>query len=348
MRSNSMTALLVGLLAANRGPAGEKEVLFPPIEPLRSGFLRVSDLHEIYWEVCGSETGIPVIVLHGGPGARLHPEMRRFFDPAKHRIILFNQRGAGRSRPSGEWRENTTQLLVEDIGKLREHLGVGGKAILFGGSWGTTLGIAYAEAHPDLVAGLLLRGVFLATDGEIDYFYRGGTALHFPENFERLRGLLPHPERPDYPRQLFEVMTEGADPAVREKAIRDWARYEIRIGSLEMTDEACDDTIAHVPVDALRAFSVLESRYMAERCFLEEGQLLREAGKIAAIPTYIVNGRYDVICPPRAARELAGRLREVKVEMPVAGHSQNDPANTEALLRGARWLSERFSERAKS
>lgn len=341
-RSTPLTAMFIaGLFAAPPIPAGEKEALFPPIEPLRTGFLRVSDLHEIYWEVCGNEKGIPVIVLHGGPGARATPDMRRIFDPARHRIILFDQRGAGRSRPSCEWRENTTSLLVEDIGKLREHLGVKGKAILFGGSWGTTLGLAYAEAHPELVAGMLLRGVFLATDAEIDYFYCGGTALHFPENFERLRSLMPHPERRDYPRQLFEMMTASEDPAVRAKAIRGWARYEIRMGSLEMTDEACERIISQVPEDVLRAFSILESRYMAERCFLEEGRLLRDAGRIADIPTFIVNGRYDVVCPPKAARELAARLRDVKVEMPVAGHSQNDPANTEALLRGARWLSER-------
>lgn len=320
--------------------AEERPALFPPIEPLRSGFLGVSDLHELYWEVCGNEQGAPVIVLHGGPGARTTPEMRRFFDPAKHRIILFDQRGAGRSRPSAELRENTTSLLVEDIQKLRRHLGVEGKAILFGGSWGTTLGLAYAEAHPDLVSGMLLRGVFLATKAEIDYFYHGGTAAHFPENFERLRRVVPRPAQLDYPRQLFE-MTQSQEPATRKKAIRGWAFYEIRMGSLETTDEACERRVASVPEDVLEAFSVLENYYMLNACFLEEGELLRRADRIANIPTYIVNGRYDAVCPPRAAYELASRLKDAMLEVPIAGHSQSDPANTEALLRGARWLSER-------
>jgi proline iminopeptidase len=322
--------------------AEDKLALFPPIEPHRAGHLKVSDLHEIYWEVCGSEQGAPVIVLHGGPGARVTPEMRRFFDPAKHRIILFDQRGAGRSRPSGEWRENTTSLLVEDIQKLRRHLGVEGKAILFGGSWGTTLGLAYAQAYPEFVSGMLLRGVFLATKAEVDYFYHGGTAAHFPENFERLRSVVPRPAQLDYPRQLFE-MTQSEDAAIRRKAINGWAFYEIRMGSLEMTDEACERRVSSVPEDVLRAFSVLENYYMMNACFLEEGQLFRRADRIAKIPTYIVNGRYDAVCPPRMAYELASRLKDTKLELPVAGHSQSDPANTEALLRGARWLSERVS-----
>jgi proline iminopeptidase len=318
--------------------AAEKSPLFPPIEPLRSGFLRVSDLHELYWEVCGNENGIPVIVLHGGPGARTNPEMRRFFDPKDHKIILFDQRGAGRSRPAGEWRENTTDLLVEDIQRLRTHLGVEGKAILFGGSWGTTLGLAYAEAHPDLVSGLLLRGVFLATTAEIDYFYHGGAATHFPENFERLKRVVPRPERMDYPRQLFE-MTQSEDPIVREKAIKGWAFYEIRMVSLNMTDSECESRLANVPPDVLKGFSVLENYYMMNRCFLKEGQLLADVHKIAAIPTFIVNGRYDAICPPITAYRLASRLKTVALELTTAGHAQGEPANTEALLRGAKWLS---------
>ena len=319
--------------------AEEKSPLFPLTEPLRSGFLKVSDLHEICWEVCGNDRGLPVILLHGGPGARSDPGMRRFFDPKDHKIIVFDQRGAGRSRPQGEWRENTTSLLVEDIQRLRKHLGVEGRAILFGGSWGTTLGLAYAEAYPELVSGLLLRGVFLATEAEIDYFYHGGSAAHFPENFERLQRVVPRPERLDYPRQLYE-MTQSEDPVLRERAVNGWAFYEVRMASLEMTDSACERIVASVPKDSLRAFSVLENYYMMNRCFLKEGQLLGDAHKIAHIPTFIVNGRYDAVCPPRTAYGLASRLKTVKLELTVAGHSQNDPANTEALLRGARWLSE--------
>jgi proline iminopeptidase len=333
--------LAVAAAALTGGPhrlSAASDALYPPIEPTATGTLEVSERHTLAWETCGNEDGVPVIVLHGGPGGGCNPEMRRFFDPARHRMILFDQRGGGRSRPAGEWRENTTKDLVEDIQRIRAHLGVEGKAILFGGSWGTTLALAYAEEHPELVRGLLLRGVFLATREEIDHFYHGGAALFFPDAFERLRSALPHPERRDYPRQLFE-MTQSDDAAVRERAVREWARYEIRMAYLDLTDEACASILERVAPDRLRAFSVLENHYMMQGCFLEEGQLLEGASKIAEIPTYIVNGRYDVICPPRTAHALAARLERVRLELPVAGHSQSEAANIAALVRGARWLS---------
>lgn len=336
--SVSLPAVVLAALLAPLCSGGEgKDEVYPLVEPLRTGYLEVSDRHELYWEVCGREDGVPVIVLHGGPGASAGPDMRRFFDPDQYKIILFDQRGAGRSRPVAEWRENTTQLLVEDINTLRDHLGVAEKAMLFGGSWGTTLAVAYAEAHPDLVSGMVLRGVFLATRKEIDHFYHGGTAAFFPENFARLQSIVPRPESRDYPRQLFE-MIESGDEAARSRAIKGWAYYEIRMASMSMTAESCQEIVEKYD---MTAFSVLENHYMMNGCFLEEGQLLRDAGRIAHIPTFIVNGRYDVICPPATAHALAAKLDTVRLELTTAGHSQSEPENTAALVRGVHWVAER-------
>jgi proline iminopeptidase len=338
-KSVCLQAVVLAALFAPSCPGAEaKDELYPLVEPLRTGYLRVSDRHELYWEVCGREDGVPVIVLHGGPGASAGPDMRRFFDPDRFKIILFDQRGAGRSRPIAEWRENTTQLLVEDINTLRGHLGVTGKAMLFGGSWGTTLAVAYAEEHPELVGGMVLRGVFLASRGEIDHFYHGGTAAFFPENFAKLQGIMPRPESRDYPRQLF-AMIESGDKAARSRAIKGWAYYEIRMARMSMTAEYCREIVEKYD---MTAFSVLENYYMMNGCFLEEGQLLRDTGRIAHIPTFIVNGRYDVICPPSTAHALASRLETVRLELTIAGHSQSEPENTAALVRGVRWVAERI------
>lgn len=330
--------MLFALALPLRGEENPVPGLYPAIEPLRSEHLEVSPRHKIYWEVCGNERGLPVIVLHGGPGGSAAPLMRQLFDPARFRIILFDQRGAGRSLPKGEWRENDTHRLVEDINRLRRHLGVKEKAILLGGSWGSTLAVAYAEAHPELVSGMVLRGVFLATKREIDHFYHGGTAAFFPENFERLKGILPRPDRLDYPRQLFE-MTQSDDPAIREKAVKGWAFYEIRLALMDMTDEKCQRITERFDPTA---FSVLENWYMMHACFLEEGQLLKHAEKIAHIPTYIVQGRYDMICPPATAHALAARLQDVELKLTPAGHSWTEPANMAELILGAKWVADRI------
>jgi proline iminopeptidase len=315
--------------------------LYPPIEPLRSGYLRVADKHELYWEVCGNPSGIPVIVFDGGPGGSADPGMRRFFDPLRFHVLLFDQRGAGRSRTAGEWRDNTTQLLIEDVNKLRQHVRMGGRAMLFGGSWGTTLALAYTEAYPERVGGMVLRGVFLGTRAEIDHFYHGGAAQLFPDNWERLRSILPRPERLDYPRQPFEMAT-GADPEARRKAIEGWAYYEIRMAAVGMTDEQAKAMVDQHK-DGLMSFSVLENYHMMNACFLKDGQLLRDVKRIAHIPTFIVHGRFDAVCLPRSAYELSKALARVKLEFPPAtGHLQGEPANTEALLRGVEWVAEQM------
>ena len=333
------TPIVLVLFAAGAIAQADGSALYPEIEPLRSGYLQVSELHEIYWEVCGNPDGIPVIVLHGGPGGSAGPRMRRFFDPERFCIILHDQRGAGRSRPTAELRRNTTQNLVADINRLREHLGIVRPAILFGGSWGSTLALAYAEAHPELVAGLVLRGVFTARRKEIDYFYHGGAAVFYPEVWERLRAIIPDPEGLDYPRQLFE-MTQSDDPEIRQRAIDGWARYEIRMVSVGITDEITEEILNDYD---MTAFSVLENFYMMNGCFLEEGQLLRDADRIAHLPTFIVNGRFDAVCPPRTAYALARRLENVVLELPQdAGHSDFEPSIEEALVRGAAWVADQI------
>jgi proline iminopeptidase len=333
-----LVSLALGLFISFAAHAQKEAGLYPMVEPLRTGYLQVSDNHRLYWEVCGKEDGLPVIVLHGGPGGQAGPQMRCFFDPEKFKMILFDQRGAGRSTPRAEWRENTTQLLIEDINRLRDQLGVKGKAMLFGGSWGTTLAVAYAEAYPDRVSGMVLRGVFLASKREIDHFYHGGASAFFPVNFRRLQGVVPYPDRLDYPRQLFE-MTQSKDPVTRDKAVKGWAYYELRMASMAMTDAECRHIVDNYDMEA---FSVLENHYMMNGCFLEEGQLLREAGKIAGIPAFIANGRYDVICPPVTAHALANRLKTVKLELTLGGHGAGEPETQAALVRGVKWVAKRI------
>ena len=343
MRTSYLTLVVTIVVAAGCAApeTPDDSPLYPPIEPYKSGYLAVSEEHELYWELCGNPDGFPVIVLHGGPGGMASQEMRRFFDPERFHMLLFDQRGAMRSRPVGEWRENTTQLLVEDINTLRDHLGIEGRAILFGGSWGTTLALAYAETHPELVAGMLLRGVFLGSREDIDFFYHGGAAALFPDAWERLRGILPEPDSLDYPRQLFEMAT-GEDAEARRIAIDEWALYEIRMVSVTMTDEAAAEIVEKY-ADTLMSFSVLENWYMMNGCFFEDGQLLRDSDRIAHIPTFIVHGRFDAVCRPAGAWELARCLDNAHLEITAnAGHSQNEPANLEALVRGGKWLAERI------
>lgn len=307
---------------------------YPEIEPFETGFLKVSDVHEIYYELCGNRDGKPVMVLHGGPGGGSYPPLRRYHDPSKYLIVLHDQRGAGKSRPSCELRDNNTQALVEDVEKLRKHLNLG-KVQVFGGSWGSTLGLAYAEAYPDSVQSLVLRGVFLGTKAEIDHFYHGGVQAHYPEVFEKLQSILPEPAKLNYPQQLLSML-QSDDLEKRKRASLGWAGYEIRLVRLESSDAEVAQTFEKWdPYD----FSLIENHYMANRCFLEEGQLLRDAKKIGAIPTVIVQGRYDVICPPITAYKLHQALPKSKlVIVEAAGHSAGEPAIRSALIEAARSL----------
>ncbi|MBI3229426.1 MAG: prolyl aminopeptidase [Burkholderiales bacterium] len=269
--------------------------LFPPIEPFRHGMMEVDSGHQIYWEECGNPDGQPVLFLHGGPGAGCSPAHRRFFDPAHYRIVLFDQRGAGRSTPLGEYRANTTQLLIQDIEQLRVLLGIE-QWLVFGGSWGSTLALAYGQAHPARCLGFVLRGIFLCTAPEIAWFMEGARQFH-PEVHDQFIALIPPEERGDllaaYAKRLL-----SDDKARYLPAARAWTRYEDeRVFLLPQPASENDDALC-VGVGRL------EAHYMLNLGFFTDDQLINEMSKIAHLPAFIVHGRYDVICPPIAAWRL--------------------------------------------
>ncbi len=301
--------------------------LYPPLEPHRSGMLPVAPLHTLYWEECGRPDGVPVLFLHGGPGAGLSPEHRRFFDPAHYRIVLFDQRGAGRSTPLGEYRENTTQLLIADIEALRQMLGID-RWLVFGGSWGSTLALAYGQAHPERCSGFVLRGIFLCTRAEIDWFLNG-IKWFFPEAHERFVAAIPEAERSDllgaYGKRLF-----CADPLEYGAVARTWSRYE---GS-------CLHLLPHPEVaEAFGSEAVglglgrLEAHYFRNDSFLGDDQLIREVGRIRHLPAIIIHGRYDMVCPPLSAHRLHRAWPEAVFRMiEDAGHSAFEPGIAGALV----------------
>jgi proline iminopeptidase len=298
--------------------------LFPPILPVRSGMLAVDALHTIYWEEVGNPNGIPVVFLHGGPGAGLSPQHRRFFDPHSYRVILFDQRGAGKSTPLGEWRNNTTGLLIDDIERLREMFGIE-QWLVFGGSWGSTLALAYGQAHPQRCLGFVLRGIFLCTRAEVDWFLHG-IEWFYPELYEEFVAPIPEPERAD----LLQAYTRRLlcdDPAVYWPAARAWSRFEgRRVFLLPQEEESASDTLD-------LGVGRLESHYMANAGFLEEDQLIRDLGRIAHLPAVIVQGRYDVICPPLSAHRLQRAWPGAVMRMiPDAGHGALEAGIARALV----------------
>jgi proline iminopeptidase len=302
--------------------------LYPLIDPFDQRMLDVGDGHRIYVEQCGNPQGAPVVVLHGGPGGGCSPTMRRYFDPATYRIILFDQRGCGRSRPHASVTDNTTWHLIADIEKIRERLGIERWAV-FGGSWGATLAIAYAETHPDRAAYLALRGVFLMTRSELDWFYGGGAGHFWPELWSSFIGMLPVAERNDpiaaYHKRLFsgDMMTEI-------RFARAWAAWENALASINSEGYGGDS-----PPEYARAFSRLENHYFINAGFFEEdGQLMKNAHLIRHIPATIVQGRYDMICPPRSAYELSQALPKARLHMVTrAGHALSEPGISGELVR---------------
>lgn len=342
MKRNTLVALAILFLVSAftflcANVDSENEVtLWPEIEPFETDYLQVSDIHSIYYELSGNPDGKPLFVLHGGPGSGSSPYMRRFGDPDKFLIVLHDQRGCGKSTPYAELRENTTQNLVEDIERLRKYLEFD-KIIILGGSWGATLALAYAETYPENVAGMVLRGVFLCTQEEIDHYYHGGVRKFFPETYDELLEALPDPDRRPLPDYLLELI--GSADSTRAKRIaKAWARYEIKIASLEVDDEWLDNAFAPGGWgEEMFEMSLFENYYIANGCFLEEGQLLRDADKIAHIPTTIANGRYDMICPPVTAYRLHKSLPNSKLVIAEgAGHWMGEDEVEEALLKAIR------------
>ena len=331
-----LAVLLSSLTCTKTGPQKETE-LWPSIEPFQTGHLQVSDIHQVYYELCGNPEGKPVFVLHGGPGGGSSPFMRRFCDPDKFLIVLHDQRGCGKSTPFAELKENTTQNLVEDIEKLRKHLNLG-PIIILGGSWGATLGLAYAEAYPENVAGMVLRGVFCCTQDEIDHYYHGGVRKFFPETYDKLLATLPDPNRRPLPNYFLELL-ETADSTERMRISNAWVKYEVKIASLEVSDVWLDSVFGGEASEEGLSMSLLENYYIANGCFMEEGQLLRDLDKIADIPITFVNGRYDMICPPITAYRLHQRLPNSKLVIAEgAGHWMGDEGVRNALLAAMREL----------
>ena len=301
--------------------------LYPPLAPYETGTLSVQAPHVLYWEQSGNPQGQPVVFLHGGPGAGASADHRRFFDPSRYRVVIFDQRGAGRSRPLGELKDNTTQALVEDIEQLRRHLGIE-RWVVFGGSWGSTLALAYAQAHPERVKALVLRGIFLGRPVELEWFFEG-MGFVFPEEWRRLRDFLPEAERGDllgnYHRRLVDP-----DPAVHLPAARAWARYEGACSTLLPSPQ----TLQAYAQDAMAlSLARLEAHYFVNRLFLRENQLLEDIGRIRHIPGTVVQGRYDMVCPPISAEQLHQAWPEATYHIvPDAGHSAMEPGTRRRLV----------------
>ncbi|MGH1404502.1 MAG: prolyl aminopeptidase [Alphaproteobacteria bacterium] len=294
--------------------------LFPPITPYSNGFLAVDDLHNLYWEQSGNPDGIPIILLHGGPGAGATPIHRRFFDPDYYRIIIFDQRGAGRSTPLGSLTNNTTQHLIDDIETLRTHLRIN-KWHIFGGSWGSTLALAYASQHKEHCISMILRGIFLCEKDEIEWFLYGMKTI-FPEAWEQFSSLIPQEEQGDLLKAYHKRLTQEDDKDLQLEAAVRWSLYEGACSSLLPNYETI--TTEEQKQHAL-AISRIEAHYFKNHVFPEEKSLLNNIEDLRSVPTAIIQGRYDVICPIRTANKLHQLWPEADyIVVPDAGHSALD------------------------
>lgn len=308
--------------------SGARAELYPEIEPCNAGMLELDGLHRMYWEESGNPEGAPVVFLHGGPGAGSAPAHRRFFDPAHYRIVIFDQRGAGRSTPLGEVRDNTTPHLIADIEKLRSHLGIA-RWLVFGGSWGSTLALAYSEAHPERCTGLILRGIFLCRKSEIDWFLYGLKNL-FPEAWHAFAGAIPESERSDllaaYHKRLIDP-----DPKVHMPAARAWSVYEGSCSTLLPSAE----TVAYFAGDVVAlGLARIEAHYFSHDIFLPENSLLNNIGRVRNIPGMIVQGRYDAVCPIISADDVHRAWPEAEyIIVPDAGHSAWEPGICAELVK---------------
>jgi proline iminopeptidase len=327
---------LVKRTAVKRGPAipsadvtPARRELYPPIEPYRHGYLRVSEIHEIYYEESGNPAGKPAIFLHGGPGAGSDRRARQFFDPHHYRIVVFDQRGCGRSRPSASLIENTTWHLVADIERLRKHLGIE-RWLVFGGSWGSTLALAYAEAYPERVTEIVLRGIFLIRYAEIRWFYQHGASEIFPDRWEAYREVIAPDERDDYLNAYYKILT-GTDQRAALAAARAWSVWE---GSTSFLQSNFDNIKKWGEDHFALAVARIECHYFVNRGFLRsEAQLLEDVARIRHIPGTIVQGRYDVVCPATTAWDLHRAWPEADLRIvPDAGHSAFEPGNTHELV----------------
>lgn len=320
------------------GPKRATDYLYPPVDPFDQRVMDMGDGHRIYVEQCGNPQGVPVLVLHGGPGGGCSPAMRRYFDPAHYRMVLFDQRGCGRSRPHASVEANTTWHLISDIEAIRTVLGIE-RFILFGGSWGAALALIYAISHPERVAHMVLRGIFLMTKAELDWFYGGGAGAFFPDLWSRFVAPIPAAERGDligaYHRRLF-----SGDLAEEIKLGRIWSNWENALASV-----APDGPLGEGPADYARAFARLENHYFQNGGFLDgDGWIMRHRHRIEGIGATLVQGRLDMICPPAAAWRLAQGWPKCDLRLvPLAGHALSEPGISEALVAAMNGLRGVFS-----
>ncbi|KAM3694768.1 hypothetical protein ACB098_07G079500 [Castanea mollissima] len=320
---------LIDLMESEKQVVELNRNLYPNIEPYSTGFLKVSDIHTIYWEQSGNPSGHSVVFLHGGPGGGTTPSNRKFFDPEFYRIILFDQRGSGQSTPHACLEENTTQHLVDDIEKLREHLEIPEWQV-FGGSWGSTLALAYSQAHPDKVTGIVLRGIFLVRKKEIDWFYEGGAAAIYPDAWEPFRDLIPENERESFV-HAYKKRLNSDDVETQYAAARAWTKWEMMTAHLLPNEENIkrgdDDKFS-------LAFARIENHYFVNQGFFpSDSFLLDNVDKIRHINTTIVQGRYDVCCPMMSAWDLHKVWPEADFKVvPDAGHSANEPGIAAELV----------------
>ncbi|MDJ0826328.1 MAG: prolyl aminopeptidase [Rhodobacter sp.] len=302
--------------------------LYPPIDPFDQRMMDVGDGHRVYVEQCGNPDGIPVVVLHGGPGGGCSPAMRRYFDPSVYRAVLFDQRGCGRSRPHASVEANTTWHLLRDIETIRTAMGID-RWLVFGGSWGATLALIYAQSHPERAAQLILRGVFLMTRAELQWFYGGGAGQFWPDMWARFTGLIPEDERGDliaaYHRRLF-----SGDLMLETRFARAWASWENTLASIDNEGPGGES-----PAEYARAFARLENHYFTHAGFLEtDGQILQQIDLIRDVPGIIVQGRYDMICPPASAYRLHKAWPRSDLRMiGKAGHALSEPGISAELVR---------------
>ena len=307
------------------------QFLYPSLAPFDQRMLDVGDGHTVYVEQCGNPDGIPVLVLHGGPGGGCSPTMRRYFDPEVYRVVLFDQRGCGRSRPAASVEANTTWHLVADIELIRETLKID-SWIVFGGSWGATLSLIYAQAHPERAKHLVLRGVFLMTQAELDWFYGGGAGRFWPDVWKRFVDLVPEDERGDligaYHKRLF-----GEQTPEQIKFAREWTAWENALASVASNGPSFYDT----PAEYARIFARLENHYFVNAGFLEvDGQILRDLYKLKGIGATIVQGRFDMICPPEGAWKLKDAWPDGLCDLrmiPTAGHALSEAGISSELVR---------------
>jgi len=314
------------------------QTLYPEIKPYARHELAVEQPHVLYIDESGSADGLPVLFIHGGPGAGCDSASRRYFDPALYRIVTFDQRGCGRSTPHASLENNTTQALIADIERIREHLGID-KFVLFGGSWGSTLALAYAQAHPQRVHGLILRGIFLCRPQEFSWFYQEGASRLFPDYWEDYVAPIPVEERGDLMQAFYKRLT-GTDQIAQMHAAKAWSTWEGRTATLRPNTQVVERFS-----EAHRALSIarIECHYFVNDAFLEPNQLLRDMPKIAHLPGIIVHGRYDAICP----LDNAWALHQVwpNSELQIirdAGHSAAEPGITDALIRAAEQMARRL------